>query len=270
MKLMAPRFEDKVALITGGGTGIGAAVARRLAGEGGQVVVAGRRRGPLEAVAAELGGSAAVAVGDAARTEDAAQMVARAVERFGRLDVLIANAGGHGHGLAGDTDDEGWRDAVSTNLDSAFRVARAALPQLAANRGNVVFVSSIAGLFAGPAVAGYVTTKHALIGLTRSVARDYGRLGVRANAVCPGWVRTPMADEQMAQLCDRHNISVDEAYALVTKDTPLRRPAEAAEIASVIAFAASPDAAVMTGTVLVADSGASCVDLPTLAFAEDG
>lgn len=264
----ARRFEGKVALITGGGTGIGAAVAQRLVAEGGSVVVSGRRREPLEQVAAGLGDAAAVVTGDAAQTQDADRMVAEAVKRFGRLDILIANAGGHGLGFATETDDESWRLAVSVNLDTAFRTARSALPQLQATRGNIVFVSSIAGLFAGPGVAGYVTMKHALIGLSKSIARDYGHRGVRANAVCPGWVRTPMADEQMAILSDRHGISRDEAYSLVTKDTPLRRPAEPDEIASVVAFVASPDASVMTGTLLVADSGASCVDLPTLAFVD--
>jgi meso-butanediol dehydrogenase / (S,S)-butanediol dehydrogenase / diacetyl reductase len=261
------RFEGKVALITGGGTGIGAAAGRRLAAEGARVVLAGRRREPLEEAASACG-QAEVVVGDASSTPDADAMVAQTVARFGALDVLIANAGGHGFGRAAETDDGSWREAMASNLDTAFRVARAALPHLIASHGNIVFVSSLAGLFAGPGVAGYVTTKHALIGLTRSVARDYGHLGVRANAVCPGWVRTPMADEQMAVLSARYGISVAEAYALATKDTPLRRPAEPDEIASVVAFIASPDAAVMTGTTLVADSGASCVDLPTLAFAD--
>jgi NAD(P)-dependent dehydrogenase (short-subunit alcohol dehydrogenase family) len=230
------------------------------------VTLAGRRKEPLERLADELGDAAATVTGDAAATEDANAMVAATIERFGRLDVLIANAGGHGHGMAAEIDDVAWQQAIASNLDTAFRAARAALPHLKETRGNIVFVSSIAGLYAGPEVAGYVTTKHALIGLTRSVARDYGHQGIRANAVCPGWVRTAMADEQMELLCAQHKITVDEAYSLVTKDTPLRRPAEPEEIASVIAFIASPEAAVMTGTVLVADSGAGCVDLPTLAF----
>jgi len=268
MSHMSRRFEGKVALITGGGTGIGAATARRLAAEGARVTLAGRRKQLLEEVATGLDAeSAMVVAGDAASTVDANAMVRQTVDRFGRLDVLVANAGGLGGGLAGEIDDESWQLAITSNLDTAFRAARAALPELVRSNGNIVFVSSIAGLAASPETAGYVTTKHALIGLTRSVARDYGPSGVRANAVCPGWVRTPMADEEMTALQDLHGITRDEAYALATKDTPLRRPAEPDEIAAVIAFIASPEAAVMTGTVLVADSGASCVDLPTLAFA---
>ncbi|MDQ2959000.1 MAG: SDR family oxidoreductase [Actinomycetota bacterium] len=254
--------------MTGGGTGIGAATAQRLVAEGARVALAGRRPGPLAEIAATLGDAALVVTGDAARTEDTQRMVAETVEAFGSLDVLVANAGGHLPGSAADLDDAAWDYCVAANLDTAFRTVRAALPSLIAARGNIVVLSSIAGLFAGPGVVGYVTTKHALIGLTRSIARDYGHLGVRANAVCPGWVRTPMADEQMALLCERDGISVEQAYALVSKDTPLRRPAEPSEIASVVAFLASADASAMTGTMLVADSGASCVDLPTLAFFE--
>jgi NAD(P)-dependent dehydrogenase (short-subunit alcohol dehydrogenase family) len=262
---MPQRFADKVALITGGGTGIGAAVARRLAEEGAKVVLMGRRAGPLEAVAGPIG--ADVVAGDAADAADVRRAITLATDRHGGLDLLIANAGGHGLGSALDTDDRGWAEATRLNLDTAFVCAREALPQLIARRGAVVMVSSIAGLFAGPEVAGYVTMKHALIGLTRSLARDYGRQGVRVNAICPGWVRTAMADEQMQVLVEKHDLNtIDEAYALVTRDVPLGRPAEPEEIASVIAFLASGEAAMMTGSVTVVDGGAGSVDLPTLAF----
>lgn len=267
METAANRFAGTVALVTGAGTGIGAAVCRRLVAEGGRVVLSGRRAGPLAEVAEPLGDRALTVPGDAAEGEDARRIVAAAVEAFGRLDIVVANAGGHRPGAAADTDDEAWRYSMRTNLDSAFVPIREALPHLIANRGNVVVVSSIAGLFAGPGVVGYVTTKHALIGLTRSVARDYGRQGVRVNAVCPGWVRTAMADEQMDVLAERHGIDRAAAYAMVTEDVPLGRPAEADEVANLIAFLASPEASAMTGSVVVADCGATCVDLPTLAFA---
>jgi meso-butanediol dehydrogenase/(S,S)-butanediol dehydrogenase/diacetyl reductase len=230
-------------------------------------VLSGRREAPLAAVAGPLGDRALVVPGDAASAEDTRRIVAAAVDTFGRLDIVVANAGGHRPGAAADTDDEAWRYSIRTNLDSAFVPIREALPHLIANRGNVVVVSSIAGLFAGPGVVGYVTTKHALIGLTRSVARDYGRQGVRVNAVCPGWVRTAMADEQMDVLAEKHGIDRAAAYAMVTEDVPLRRPAEADEVANLIAFLASAEASAMTGSVVVADCGAGCVDLPTLAFA---
>ncbi|HET6213596.1 MAG TPA: SDR family NAD(P)-dependent oxidoreductase [Micromonosporaceae bacterium] len=263
----ATGMAGRVALVTGAGTGIGAATCRRLVADGVRVVLTGRRAALLHQVAAPLGEMALAVAGDAAVTADARHAIEAAVGGFGRLDVVVANAGGHFPGAAADTDDESWRHSIHANLDSAFVTVREALPQLIAAGGNAVVVSSIAGLFAGPEVVGYVTTKHALIGLTRSLARDYGHSGVRVNAVCPGWVRTAMADEQMDFLGQRRGIGREEAYALVTKDVPLRRPAEADEIANVIAFLASPAASAVTGAVVVADCGAGCVDLPTLAFA---
>lgn len=261
------RFKDKVALITGGGTGIGAAVAQRFVADGGRVVLMGRRRGHLEEVAAPIGG--AVAVGDAGNGDDVQAAIDLARSRFGRLDVLVANAGGHGLGDALATDDAAWAQALHSNLTTAFVSVRECLPALTETRGNVVVVSSIAGLFAGPGVVGYVTSKHALIGLTRSIARDYGPRGVRINALCPGWVRTPMADEQMEVVREKHGLrTADEAYALVTKHVPLRRAAEPSEVASVACFLASADAAMMSGSVVVVDGGSGAVDLPTLAFAD--
>lgn len=257
-------LNGKVALITGGGTGIGAAAARRLAAAGARVALTGRRPGPLEAVAGEVGGLALPA--DATRADEVRATVSATRERFGRLDVVVANAGGHGLGSALDTDDAGWAASWDANVTSAFLLVREALPDLIANQGTIVVVSSLAGVFAGPEVLGYTTAKHALIGLTRSVARDYGKHGVRANAVCPGWVRTPMADEQMDELGRRGAGDREEAYTLVTSEVPLRRPATAEEIASIIAFLASPASSAMTGAAVMADCGASAVDLPTLAF----
>ncbi|SUI39541.1 D-beta-hydroxybutyrate dehydrogenase [Serratia marcescens] len=128
--------------------------------------------------------------------------------------------------------DAQWQGAMDSNLNSAFASARACLPELIKSGGNLLFVASIASLAAGPEVCGYVTAKHALIGLMRSIARDYGPLGVRANAVCPGWVTTPMADEEMQLLMDAHQISLEQAYQMVCRDVPLRRPASAEEIAA--------------------------------------
>ncbi|MBK0422500.1 SDR family oxidoreductase [Leucobacter sp. CSA2] len=261
---------DKVVLITGGGTGIGAAVAARFAEEGARVVLVGRRPGPIQEVASHVGGHAIVA--DAADGESARAAVAETLALYGRLDVLVANAGGHGFDPVGETSDESWESSIRVNLTTAFVMAREALPALLESRGAIVIVSSLAGVFAGPKVAGYTTTKHALIGLTRSLARDYGKRGVRVNAVCPGWTRTPMADaemdEFMAHAPELENR--DEAYGRVTRDVPLGRAAESEEIASVVRFLGSGEASYLTGAVLMADGGAHIVDLPTLAFEHAG
>ncbi|ATA52391.1 3-oxoacyl-ACP reductase [Variovorax boronicumulans] len=258
----------KVAFITGGGTGIGAAVAAQFVAAGGRVVLMGRRFAQLEAVASKLGGLAVA--GDAANTADVQRALAAARERFGGVDVLVANAGGHGVGDALATDDASWALSTRLNLDTAFVCARELLPELIARRGNIVVLSSLAGHFAGPGVVGYVTMKHALIGLVRSLARDYGQQGVRVNAVCPGWVRTEMADEQMQVLVDKHRLpDADAAYALVTRDVPMGRAASPDDVANAVLFLASPLAAMVSGSSLMVDGGASAVDLPTIAFAHD-
>ena len=261
------RFSGKTAFITGGGTGIGAAVARRMAAEGAKVVLMGRRLGPLEAVTRDIGGL--VVQGDAADAKAVRAALAEVHEKIGPVDILVANAGGHGVGPTVTMSDETWALATRTNLDTAFVCARECLPDLIARKGNIVVVASIAGLFAGPAAAGYVTMKHACVGFGKSLARDYGRQGVRTNIICPGWVATAMADEQMQVIVDKHGLgSVDEAYRLVTKDVPLGRPATPEEVSNVICFVASTEAAMMNGSILTVDGGAAVVDLPTLAFVD--
>lgn len=261
------RFEGKTAIITGGGTGIGAAVARRISAEGGNIALVGRRPDPLKAVAEETGG--AIFAADAADTASMRKAVAGVVERFGSIDILIANAGGHGVGPTISMSDETWEQAVRLNLNTAFVSARECLPHLIDRKGNIVVLSSIAGLFAGPDAAGYVTMKHACIGLAKSLARDYGRKGVRTNTVCPGWVTTAMADEQMEMLVEKHGLaSIQEAYALVTRDVPLGKPASPEDVANAVCFLASDEAALINGAILTVDGGAGTVDLPTLAFAE--
>jgi len=261
------RFSGKTAFITGGGTGIGAAVARRMAADGAKVVLMGRRREPLEAVTRELGGL--VVQGDAADAKAVRAALAEVHEKIGPVDILVANAGGHGVGPTVTMSDETWALATRTNLDTAFVCARECLPDLIAQKGNIVVVASIAGLFAGPAAAGYVTMKHACVGFGKSLARDYGRQGVRTNTICPGWVATAMADEQMQVIVDKHGLaSIDEAYRLVTKDVPLGRPATPEEVSNVICFVASDEASMMNGSILTVDGGATVVDLPTLAFVD--
>jgi meso-butanediol dehydrogenase/(S,S)-butanediol dehydrogenase/diacetyl reductase len=261
------RSDRRVALVTGGGTGIGAAVARRFAADGYAVGLVGRRREPLEAVAASVpAGCASVVVADVSVPQDALGAVASVVAAFGRLDVLVCNHGvGQSAPVADDTP-ENWDATLRINLTGPFLVARAALPHLIDRRGAIVNVSSTNAWQAGPGWASYCASKAGLNMLTRCLATDYGPLGVRANAVCPGWVRTPMGDEDMGAVAEAWNTDIEHAYRLCTRDSGLRRPAEPEEIASVVAFLAGPDASYVNGAELPVDGGSMAVDASSTAF----
>lgn len=255
----------KVALVTGGGTGIGAATARLFAAQGASVLVAGRRAEPLDELAAELGSVACP--GDVADPDVAARNAAAALDRFARLDVVVASAGGEGGKAVADTTEDEWQHALDANLGSCFTTCRAALPALVEDGGgSIVVVSSAAALAAIPDGAGYTAAKTGLLGLVRSIAADYGPRGVRCNAVCPGWVRTPMADGEMDELAQQRGITREQAYELATSTYPLGRPAEPEEVAACCLFLASDASSYVTGAVLPVDGGGSAVDLGTLPF----
>lgn len=259
------RLENKVALITGGGSGVGAATARRFAAEGAKVVVTGRRPEPLGVVAEEIGGVAVA--GDTSDPAHVTAAIDAAISRFGGLDVLVTCAGGGFGGTVGDIDDEHWLRTFDTNLNGPRMMARAALPvMIARGGGSIVLVASVNGMAAAPASAAYDVSKASVIALARALAVDYGTSGIRANALCPGWVSTPMGDEAMDELGDKEGIPRQEAYDLATAQVPLRRAGTAEEMAACCLFLASDESSIVTGTALVADGGGLAVELTSTAF----
>jgi meso-butanediol dehydrogenase / (S,S)-butanediol dehydrogenase / diacetyl reductase len=258
----------KVAVITGGGSGIGAAIARRFASEGARVVVTGRRREPLEAIAAEIGGLAVP--GDAADPSHADEVVDATVAAFGGIDVVVANAGIDRPGSVVEVSDADWHRTIDVNLTGPLMLLRAAIPvMIDRGGGSVVLVSSVNGLANAPRAVAYDASKAALISLARSIAVDFGPRGIRANAVCPGWVVTPMGDQDMDAMAAARGISRDDAYRLATASVPLRRSARPEEIAACCLFLASNESSIVTGIALAADGGGAAVELASTAFGTD-
>ena len=262
---MTPATKERVAIVTGGGTGIGAATANALARAGVQVIVTGRRQGPLDEVAQGIGGLAVVA--DVVAEEDWNRVMALARERFGGVDVLVANAGIEAFGSVETVSLDEWRAVQRTNVEGVLLGIRTVAPAMRERGGgSIVVVSSVAGLTSGPEYTAYVTSKTAVLGLVKSSAVDLGPDGIRVNAVCPGWTRTEMSQREIELMAAEQGISAEALWARLVSPLPLRRSADPDEIAACIEFLAGPGSSFMTGTVLVADGGGTAVDVGTLGF----
>ena len=233
-------LEGKTALVTGGSRGIGRAIALELARAGASVVV-GYRSGAeeAEAVASEAGGRAVQAdVGD----PDEAK---RLVEEAGDLDVLVNNAGVTRDGLIARMSDEDWRAVIDTNLGGVFHTCRAAARGMMRRRaGSIVNISSIVGLHGNPGQTNYAASKAGIIGFTKSLARELGSRGVRANVIAPGYVSSRLTDE-----------IPDELRQAMLQNTPLGRFGEPEDIAGAVRFLCSDEASFITGEVLLVDGG---------------
>jgi len=238
-----------VVAITGAASGIGAASARRFAAEGACVLLGDRSEEAGRALEKELhgSGSAAFFAVDVREREAVEAFVAAAVERFGRLDVLFNNAGIGAYGLTPDLDPQLWHDVIAADLHSIFYGCRAAIPQLRrAGGGSIINTASISGLGGDYGLAAYNAAKGAVVNYTRTLAIDHGREGIRANAVCPGPIDTPLA----AALVNHAVVSAEYARLI-----PMGRVGRAEEVASVVAFLASDDAAYVNGAMIVVDGG---------------
>ena len=245
------RLANKVCIVTGGGSGIGRATALLFAAEGARLAVADRRAAAAEAVASECAGKGAEAISvtaDVARAPDVKRMIEKTVERFGRLDVLVNNAGYGIPGSVVETDEEAWDALMAVNVRGVFLGLRGAFRgyREQGTTGNVVLTASIASLRGSADLIAYQTSKHAVLGLLRGAAMYGGPLGIRVNAVAPGIVPT-----------DLFSAAGREDMVRRAATTPLRRAGTPAEIAAVVLFLLSEESAFLTGEVVSVDGGAA-------------
>jgi NAD(P)-dependent dehydrogenase (short-subunit alcohol dehydrogenase family) len=266
------RLEGKVALVTGGGTGIGAEIAKRFAAEGAKVCIAGLEQEMLDKVAESLpAGAIETYEGDVSHPEDVENMVAKTLKFGGKLDVLVNNAGfGVAEGVV-DTSLKDWHKVMDINLTGPFMLMKASIPlMIKAGGGSIINISSIAGLRATSGKTAYCTSKAALIMLTQQAAVDYGPFKVRCNVICPGPTRTYQLQLGVEELKKYLNTDLEGAIVAFTANSPLRRAAYPNEIAAVCCFLASDDASFMTGAVLPVDGGSTIVDVMGLGYGNTG
>ena len=245
-------MKDKVALVTGGGTGIGRATALAFAAEGARVVIASRtaetgRRTVTEIQAA--GGEALWLKTDVTQAEQVNRMVEQTVEQFGRLDMAFNNAGsGGGGGPLAQMSDAAWQATLLGYLTSTFYCMKAELKQMLSQGGGaIVNNSSVDGKRDFTMAPAYSAAKHGVLGLTKSTALQYATQGIRINAVCPGWIRTPPVERMMARDPDNETIMLDHQ--------PIGRLGEAGEVAAAVAWLCSDKASFITGIALDVDGG---------------
>jgi NAD(P)-dependent dehydrogenase (short-subunit alcohol dehydrogenase family) len=246
-------FTGKVAVVTGGASGIGLAAAKLLRERGAQVYIWDLQRPREQTGIASL----EIDICDNAEVEAAAR-------KLSRVDVLVHSAGIQTYGTALSTSDEVWERTMAVNVTAAFKVTRALLPLMVTEGGSVVMVGSVQSVGAVANSAAYVTSKHAILGLTRSIALDYAKQGIRANCVCPGAIDTPMLRHSADLTGD-----VEGTLEACANVSPMGRLGRAEEIARVIAFLASEEADFVTGTAFLADGGA-LVPIGGAAFQENG
>jgi len=242
-------LSGKTALVTGASGGIGGAIARALHRQGAAVMLAGTRQAVLEALAAELGERARVAVADLADPAAADPLVKRAEEALGKLDILVNNAGLTRDGLALRMKDEDWQKVLDVNLTAGFRLARAALRGMMRRRaGRIVGIASVVGVTGNPGQANYAASKAGMIGMSKALAAEVASRGITVNCVAPGFIVSPMTDALTPEQKER-----------ITAAIPIGRIGNPQEVAACVVFLASEEAAYITGQTIHVNGGMAMI-----------
>jgi meso-butanediol dehydrogenase/(S,S)-butanediol dehydrogenase/diacetyl reductase len=261
------RLQGKVALITGGGTGIGAAVAEAFVREGAAVCIAGRRREELEKVARRFPDSKiSVCAADISKPEDVQRMVETAAAFGGRLDIAVNNAAMGVPVNVVDMELNLWQKVLDTNLTAPFLVMKYAIPHMIrAGGGSIINVASVGAIRGIPFAAAYCSAKAGLLGLSRQVAIDFGPQKIRSNVVLPGAFRSEMFDRRLEETATAAGISVEERLKAMAIPSPLKRIAFPSEIAGLFVYLASDESAYTTASEFVCDAGVHALDASALA-----
>jgi NAD(P)-dependent dehydrogenase (short-subunit alcohol dehydrogenase family) len=249
----------RTAVVTGGGRGAGAAIARRLAADGARLVIAARTRGEIEAVATELrakGASAHAIVCDVSDPAAIQRLADSARELYKRVDILVNNAGVATAAPLVRTTLEEWNQAFSVNATSAFLCLKAFLPDMVTlGWGRIVNIASTAAISSDRYITAYAASKHALLGLTRSAAAEVAAHGITVNAICPGFLATDMTEQSLARIVATTGRSREEAVATLARRNPQNRIIDPEEVAEAAAYLCSEAARGVNGTTLVIDGG---------------
>lgn len=247
------KLKDKVAIVTGSSKGIGEGIARVFVKEGAKVVITCRTESAGQKMAEELGakqGKAFFARADVTKTEDIQNLIKATIDKFGKLDVLVNNAGYHISKNAEDTSEEEWEFIQNTNLRSTFLCSKYAIGHLRKTKGNIINISSMVGVVGQPNAAAYAATKGGQISMTKNMAIDFAPDGIRVNVICPGWIQTPLVEDWFSQQRDP-----DAARKYIYDQHPLGRIGTIEECGHLAAFLASDEALFITGARFDIDGG---------------
>jgi NAD(P)-dependent dehydrogenase (short-subunit alcohol dehydrogenase family) len=248
---MGSRLADKTAIITGAGTGIGRAIAKAFAREGAKVALVGRRKEHLDSLASQIGNSAQAISGDVADQNAIHRIMKQAVDRFGRIDVLVNDAGVLHVGTAEQITEEQWDETFNTNVRGLWLLSRAVLPEMRkAGGGSIINVASVLGLNGARNRAAYAASKGAVILLTKCMAIDHGHENIRVNAICPSFVETDLTAKVIRGAADPDAVRRER-----TAVHPIGRLGRPEDIAGIAVYLASQESSWVTGATMVVDGG---------------